>query len=239
MPVFLLLSPSMLLFAAAVIPALVLLAYVYRQDRVERESPQLLLSLVLQGVIATTLAKLLERVGLFAVGLVARENTVLYSALLYIGVVGFAEEGAKYALLKRRTWNNPEFNYRFDAVVYAVFVSLGFALWENVGYVFSYGLGTAMIRAVTAIPGHACFGVYMGCWYGQAYEHFRRGDEPGSRARRVTAVVLPALLHGAYDFLADMSGRVSAWYFVLFVAALFFVTFRAVRRLAREDRYIP
>ena len=239
MPVFLLLSPSMLLFAAAVIPALFLLGYVYRQDRVEKESPQLLLSLVLQGVIATTIAKILERVGLFAVGHIVREGTVPYSALLYLGVVGFAEEGAKYFLLKRRTWNHPEFNYRFDAVVYAVFVSLGFALWENLGYVFSYGLGTAMIRAVTAIPGHACFGVYMGCWYGQAYERFRRGDEPGSRSRRVTAVVLPALLHGAYDFLADMTERLSGWYFVLFVAALFFVTFRAVRRLAGEDRYIP
>ena len=76
--------------AAAVIPALFLLSYVYRQDRVEREPGQLLLSLVLQGIFATAIAKVLERVGLFAVDAVAREGTLLYSALLYFGVVAFA-----------------------------------------------------------------------------------------------------------------------------------------------------
>ena len=236
---FLLLSPDLILFAAAVIPALFLLGYVYRQDRIEKEPPQLLLSLVLQGVFATAIAKLLERLGLWLVGRVAEERSVLYAVLLYFGVVAFSEEGAKYALLKRRTWNGPDFNFRFDGVVYAVFVSLGFALWENVGYVFSYGLGTAMLRAVTAVPGHACFGVYMGCWYARAYDRFRRGDESGSRVARTMAVLLPALLHGAYDFLADMAGHVSAGWFMLFVAVMFLLTFHAVKRLSGEDRYIP
>lgn len=235
---FLLLAPHAVTVAAAVIPALFLLNYVYRQDRVEKEPFQLLLSLVLQGIFATAVAKLLERVGLFAVGRIAREGTLLYSALLYFGVVAFAEEGAKYALLKRRTWNNPDFNCRFDGVVYAVFVSLGFALWENLGYVFTYGIGTAMVRAVTAIPGHACFGVYMGCWYGQAFDYARRGDEPRSATCRRMAVLLPAVLHGAYDFLADLTNVISPWYFLIFVGVLFTLTFRLVHRLSARDEYI-
>ena len=235
---FLLLAPHAVTVAAAVIPALFLLAYVYRQDKVEREPAGLLGALVLQGIFATAIAKVLERLGLVLVGSLTREGTLLYSALLYFGVVGFAEEGAKYFLLKRRTWNRPEFNCRFDGVVYAVFVSLGFALWENLAYVFTYGIGTALIRAVTAIPGHACFGVYMGCWYGQAFEFSVQGDEPRSRTCRRVAVVLPAVLHGAYDFLADITTRVSHWYFLLFVGALFLATFRLVRRLSATDHYI-
>ena len=57
------------------------------------------------------------------------EDTVadpgLYQILLYFGVVACSEEGAKYFMLKRRTWNSPEFNCQFDGVVYGVFVSLG------------------------------------------------------------------------------------------------------------------
>ena len=43
-------------------------------------------------------------------------------------------------------WRDPNFNYRFDGIVYAVFVSLGFAAFENISYVVGYGLTTAVAR---------------------------------------------------------------------------------------------
>ena len=47
-------------------------------------------------------------------------------------------------------------------------VALGFAAFENVKYVYSYGFATGLVRAVTAVPGHAIFGVFMGYFYGYA-----------------------------------------------------------------------
>ena len=231
-------APVAVLIAAAVIPAIVLLYYVYRADRVEKEPPALLGRLVLMGILSTSAAKLLEYVGITVLNLAFRSESLLYLALLYFGVVGFAEEVSKYALLKRVTWNTPSFDCRFDGVVYAVFVSLGFALWENIGYVMANGFGTALIRALTAVPGHACFGVFMGCWYAQARYLENRGDADGSKSKRVMSVVVPALLHGAYDFLASATPRLSPWLFVIFVAALFIVTFRLVRTLSRTDHFI-
>ena len=38
-----------------------------------------------------------------------------------------------------------------DGVVYSAFVSLGFALWENVGYVFSYGVDHDYYNGVRAV----------------------------------------------------------------------------------------
>ena len=67
---------------------------------------------------------------------------------MYFVVVAISEEGFKYVLLKKRTWKSREFNCEFDGVVYAVFVSLGFALWENIFYVLSYGFATAVARLV-------------------------------------------------------------------------------------------
>ena len=235
---FILYMPNAILILAAIVPALALLTLVYRKDHLETESPALLLRLVYMGIVSTTFAKLLERAGILLLNGIFRQETLLYDVLLYFGVVAFAEEGAKYALLRRTTWLSPEFNCRFDGVVYAAFVSLGFALWENIGYVLMNGLSTALLRAVTAVPGHACFGVYMGCWYAQAAMLAREGDEARSRSMRVMAVVVPALLHGAYDFLATMTAHISSWYFLIFVAALFTVTFLLINRLSREDRYI-
>lgn len=153
-----------ILIAAAVIPAIVLLRFVYREDRLDRESPGMLLSLVLFGILATFGALIAEQIGESVLALLVPPYTRAYNAILYFVVVALSEEGFKYLLLKKRTWWSQEFNCQFDGVVYAVFVSLGFALWENISYVVMYGLGTALVRAVTAIPGHACFGVFMGAF---------------------------------------------------------------------------
>ena len=227
-----------ILIAAAVIPAIVLLSYVYRADRLEPEPPGLLWSLVWQGIVATALAMFTERLGMTLLGRWCPADSPLYNVLLYFVVVAVSEEGFKYLLLRRRTWNSPAFNCQFDGVVYAVFVSLGFALWENIDYVVMYGFGTALLRAVTAVPGHACFGVFMGAFYGLARRYENYGEAGRSRLCRVLAVLVPVLLHGGYDFIASTESGDGTWIFVVFVLLLFAAAFLLVRRLSRRDRYI-
>ena len=123
-------------------------------------------------------------------------------------------------------------------MVYAVFVALGFALWENISYVLMYGLGTAAVRAVTAVPGHACFGVFMGAFYGLAKRYDNFGDEYRSRRCRRLAVLVPVLLHGAYDFIATYEYDGYAWIFVVFVVLLFAAAYRMIKKLSRDDRFI-
>lgn len=227
------------LIAAAVIPAVILLVRVEKADRLEKESPRLLVSLVLFGVASTAVAEILERIGITILDSIFNEASILYNALLYFGVVAFAEEGSKYFLLKRRTWNNPEFNCQFDGVVYSVFVSLGFALWENISYVAMFGLSAALIRAVTAVPGHACFGVFMGAWYGMAKRLEGTGELEGSKRMRTRALLIPAALHGFYDFAASSSSGVMSIVFIVFVILMFITAVRMVRRVSANDVYIP
>lgn len=227
-----------ILIAAAVIPAVFLLIKVYRADRLEPEPPLLLLSLVLYGIVATGLASFTEQIGSTVLDRILPQNSLAYRAALYFVVVAFSEEGFKYLLLKMRTWRAPAFNCQFDGVVYAVFVSLGFALWENIGYVLRYGFQTAVLRAVTAVPGHACFGVFMGAWYGPAKRYCNMGRAGASQGCRLMAFLLPAFLHGSYDFLASVESADYQWIFPAFVAVLFLVAFLVVRNMSRHDRYI-
>ena len=237
-PMFWLFYANPILIAAAVIPAIVLMVKVYQADRLEKESPGMMLSLVFFGIIATALAMVAERLGIMILSRTVAPNSTLYRVILYFGIVAFAEEGAKYILLKRRTWYSYEFNCQFDGVVYAVCVSLGFALWENIGYVLQYGLSTALVRAVTAVPGHACFGVFMGVFYGLAKRYDRAGKEGRSSFFRKLSLLAPALLHGCYDFIATDETTGYAMYFLVFVVALFAVAFLLVRKMSREDLYI-
>lgn len=227
-----------ILIISAVVPAIILIGKVYKADKLDRESPALIRSLVFMGIISTFFALISERIlSALLIRMVSRE-TPLYNVLLYFVVVGFSEETAKYIFMKRKTWRNREFNCQFDGVVYAVTVSLGFALWENISYVMIYGFGTALVRAVTAVPGHACFGVFMGIFYGQAkrYDYLRR--PVASRFCRIMALIVPALIHGAYDYIASMGVKNSGWYFLIFVAVLFIVSYSMVVNASRKDRRI-
>ena len=229
---------NVILIAAAVIPAVFLMIKVYRSDRLEPENPSLLWALLKAGVFSSLIALVLERIGFLVVGLIADEGTVLYNVLLYFVIVAVSEEGAKYYLLRRRTWNLSDFNCQYDGVVYATFVSLGFALWENISYVLQYGFATAIVRAVTAIPGHACFGVFMGVFYGLARREANWKQDRMSMLYRILAVLVPVLLHGAYDYIASLESGSSGWYFVVFVAILFALSFVVVSRASKRDRYI-
>ena len=226
------------LIAAAVLPAFFLLVRINRADKVEQEPRGLLIMLVIFGAVSTAAASIAERAGMFALSLFMSGDSLLYNAILYFVIVGLSEEFAKYFFLKKRTWNDPSFNYSFDAVVYAVYISLGFAIWENLIYVFSYGLGTALVRAVTAIPGHACFGVFMGVFYGEAKRRENMGDADGSKTYRSAAVTVPTLLHGCYDFAASLQSRGYMWIFIVFVAVMFLTAFRLVRKMSAEDKSI-
>ena len=228
----------LLMIAAAVVPALVLLIRVYRADRLEKEPIRLLLSLVGLGVGSTFLASITEWAGGLVLSAALEEDSLLYRLVFNFAVVGLSEEGFKYLLLKKRTWRSPEFNCQFDGVVYAVFVSLGFALWENLGYTLTYGLSTALARAVTAVPGHACFGVFMGVWYGMARRWELYGEPERSRRARRSAVLVPTLLHGCYDFIASMQQAMFALIFLVLVLAMFIVAFRLVKRLSQNDSYL-
>ena len=225
-----------ILMIAAVVPAIFLMRQVYRADRLDKEPRNLLVSLVFLGILSTLIAVILETIGQYILSPLD-PNSVIYNALLYFIVVGLSEEWGKYIVLKLKTWKHPAFNCQFDGVVYSVFVSLGFALWENIQYVSMYGLTTALVRAVTAVPGHACFGVFMGIWYGMAKRYEFAGEYDKAKKARRMCVLLPAFIHGVYDFTATMGGGISL-IFVGFVVIMFIWASNLVKAMSANDKYI-
>ena len=221
------------LLSLALLPAAVLLIYIYRKDTIEKEPAKLLVRLFLFGCLCAIPASILEGIGMTLISGIG--GTFLQLFLQAFLVVAVAEEGCKFGFLCT-AWKNPAFDYRFDAIVYAVFVSLGFAALENVLYVVQYGFGTALVRAVTSIPGHCFFGVFMGYWYGKA-KYASRNGIPSTGRYLALSVLIPVLLHGFYDFCCFMSGTYSIFLliFLAFLVPFFIFSIRLVNKASRED----
>lgn len=220
---------------AAVLPAFLLLRYVYRQDRVEREPVFLLLSLLLFGVISALCAAVLEGLLQTVLDMFLPQGTLLYTVLLAFLVVAVVEEGMKFFFLKRRTWYHPAFNYRFDGIVYSVFVSLGFAAYENIQYVLHYGLSVALPRALLAVPGHMSFAVCMGVFYGRAKLCESYGKISGERRNLWRGYLTAVFLHGFYDACAMTGTSGATVVFVVFVILMYLRVYRILKRESMSD----
>jgi RsiW-degrading membrane proteinase PrsW (M82 family) len=229
---------NIVLIAAAIIPALFLMVRIYKIDHLEKESGPLLRKLVVAGILSSLIALVEERVLSYLLANFVSYDSLAYNVILYFVVVAVSEESSKYLMLFRNSWNTPEFNCVFDGVVYAVFVSLGFALWENISYVLNYGIYAAFARALTAIPGHACFGVFMGVFYSAAKKYERYGDISSMSICRFMAILVPVLLHGSYDFIATMETDGFNYVFIIFVAILFIASNLVVKRVVSNDHYM-
>jgi RsiW-degrading membrane proteinase PrsW (M82 family) len=232
-------SVILLYLFAAIIPAIFLLRYIYKMDRIDKESPQLLISLLLRGVAAALVSMALEALGEGVLNaLIPDQNTLTYTAALAFLVVAVIEEGTKYAFCAAKTWNSPEFNCRFDGIVYMAFTSLGFAAFENILYVFNYGLSVAGPRAILSVPGHLGFSVAAGALYGRAKQCRDLGRNGRKVLCLVLAYVLAVLLHGFYDFCAMSSSTKAGIAFIIFVIVMYIVIILLIREESRNDEYI-
>jgi len=116
------------------------------------------------------------------------------------------EEFYKLVVLMTFCWFSRHFDEPFDGIVYGATVSLGFATLENVLYVSQGGLVVAILRAVTAVPGHAFCGVVMGYFVGRA-----KFASTGRTWIIMQGFVLAVVMHGLYDLFL-MTG--TAWAFM-------------------------
>lgn len=231
---------KLILLILAIIPGALIMLWVYRKDKIESEPKGLIARLLIYGAIACIPAVLFGVLFDIFLGWFFETETILSMILEYFIAVALVEEGCKMFMLKKITWNNKAFNYRFDAIVYAVSVGMGFAILENIIYVFQNGLMTALIRAVLSIPGHASFAICMGIFYAEAKRAEAMGNKRKKRNNLRAALLFPVLMHGFYDFALS----VDSWILLLLLFISIVVTdVLCVRKIRRhsdtDDKLAP
>ncbi len=229
-------SESRLLMYAALLPAIVLLIYVYSKDKVEKEPMRLVLRLFGLGALAGPIAAVLEGVLIGIFEAVVPVQIVFHILKFFVGVA-VVEEGLKYLFLSTIR-KNPEFNYVFDGVVYAVAVSLGFAALENLLYVFQFGWSTAIMRALLSVPGHCAYGVLMGCFFGMARHREITGNATEAKVYYWLAFILPVIEHGFYDAGISSGNAIAVTASLIVQVALIIAAMILVHRLSLIDQAI-
>lgn len=221
----------------AIVPTIVLCLYVYKMDVIEKEPTNMLLRLFFLGILITVPVAFIEQSVLSFTGL--EESDYLNCFIISFFVVALVEELFKYVILYLGTWNNRHFNHIYDAIVYAVFISLGFATLENILYVVesisvnSFQVG--LMRAIISVPAHAFYAVSSGYYLGLAKLNHSIGYKRNERIYKFLSILIPILLHGIFDFFLLTGNQLHIALFYGFVAILYFVSYFNIKKTSSVE----
>lgn len=253
---------------AAIIPAVILAAYVFFHDKVEKEPVGLLLLLFGAGGVSYIPAYFAERgltdlidllfsdyitydfqgVATYSSELVKYGHGVL---VVFLGIA-LVEEMLKWLAMFLITRRNKNFNCLFDGVVYGTFVSLGFAMVENVIFAWQGGWDMLLFRTMITLPGHLYFGILMGYCYTMwmvyrsaslaEKEYEKRGLIKITKPYKTggwfaSMIIFPVIYHGIYGFAEFFRSGTTDIIFYIINAICFVICIAGVSRISRTDTY--
>ena len=122
---------------AAILPVLVLLFYIYRKDAAQPEPKKEMVKAFSLGLVSVAISFMFS-IPFQKMGLFVEVNTTLSEVFrMAFFAAAIPEELAKYIMLWYFMRKTKHFDQRIDGIVYAVCISLGFAAFENVMYLFT------------------------------------------------------------------------------------------------------
>lgn len=191
-----------LVLLSALAPIVVALWYIFKKDSAQPEPTKWLMKAFGFGVLSALLSFVFSMPLGAILGL--ELDAELYPSVFDAFADAFLlaaipEELAKLIMLWLLLRKNPHFDEKFDGIVYAVCIGMGFASIENVMYLIGgiedgSWIGMGISRALFSIPGHFLFAVLMGYYY--SLYHFGIDRSPKAKAM---ILVAPIVAHGLFD----------------------------------------
>ncbi|MGM0649734.1 MAG: PrsW family intramembrane metalloprotease [Bacteroidota bacterium] len=221
------------LIAIATAPIILILFYVYRRDKYKK-GPFWLLLLSFAGGALIVPVVIWWETAMMGFADYFYSFQWQHAFVISFFVAGLCEETMKLLAFMLLIWRRSYFMEKFDAIVYAVYISLGFALVENIMYVASGGSQIGLTRAITAVPAHAIFGIAMGFYLSKA-----KFTSHNRFIKLLQAWFVPIVLHGTYNYIIMADLPYLLLTFVLYVVLLYLLGFKKLRTVSNASVFRP
>jgi len=220
------------LFIIAITPGIALALSVYFTDRYDKEPLSLLIKVFVLGALSVIPTAIVERF-LVSFNIFGGLLAAAYTAFI---VAGLTEEYFKRAVVLRTAFPDKAFDEKLDGIVYATFSALGFATVENIMYVvfrFTANPHIGIYRGIFSVPAHMLFAVTMG-YYLSLAKFAHTGKEYRKYLRK--SFIVPALLHGTFNFILMANIPVVFFIFIPYVIYLWIINLRKLNEYYVESQ---
>ena len=223
-----------------VLPIIIVSIFVVIFDR-EREPFFTYVKCYLFGFFAVCIVLYIN--SLFGITLDYQNDDIGYMLMYSFIFTACLEEICKFISLLISSKLDKHFDSYFDAVIYSVFIALGFSFLENISFIVNanFALRTIIVRAVFSVPSHVAYGVFMG-----KYFELSKINPKKKGIYLILSLIIPIIIHGLFDFLSLfiprlVSSNVSYYTVIGFVEILLFVITvkEVVSSSKRSNEYLP
>jgi len=222
------------LFIIAITPGIALALSIYFTDRYDKEPLSLLLKVFILGAISVVPTAIVERF-LLSFNIFAGLLSAAFTAFI---VAGLTEEFFKRAVVLSTAFKSKAFDEKLDGIIYAIFSALGFATVENVMYVvfrFTNNPHIGLYRGIFSVPAHMLFAVTMGYYLSLAKFAIDKKEE---RRYRRKSLIVPATLHGIFNFILMADIPAVFLIFIPYVIYLWVINLRKLNEYYAESKIL-
>ena len=210
---------SSLLAFLSFLPIIIILMVIYTKDK-RKEPFSLLILLFLLGIascflvmgVSTFLKPILPFMNM-SLSEMDFLNILLYA---FIGIA-LIEEICKWVMVYFVGYHSKHFDELYDS---------------------NGSIRTAIIRAISAIPGHACNAVFMGYYLSLAKYFHSKGRKDIERNNIILSIIIPTVLHGIYDFCIMSRSTIFIIVFVIFIVYLDIISIKKVKDISTSNKNI-
>lgn len=225
-----------ILLYLSILPSVLLGIYIYKKDIVEKEPISLLARSFVGGIISGISVIVLSIILKINEYPLETSTQILFYSFILVALI---EESIKFLMTYFLTYKNKEFNYQYDGIVYASFVSLGFATYENILFVFEQSnIQTAIYRGVLTVPAHVFFAIFMGYYLGLAKHYRRYNSKKKEKKFLILSYVVPIVLHGFFDYCLFSQSITGLIFFLIFMFILYIISFKTVKEVSELRKHI-
>jgi len=216
----------------AIGPGVAIAVFIYYSNKLDTEPKQLVLKGFLLGCLAVFPTHYFEGIAQDLMGMQAiwdSDAPALWPKIILYAFFGVAlvEESCKLLFLKAFICDEREFNEPFDGIVYGGIIGCGFATMENIIYVLQLGQEVGTLRMITAVPGHAFFGIILGYFVGRAKFSVNRVRHT------IHGLFVVVTLHGIYDVAAFSNASWSLYLIFAIILLSIYLGLKAKRELEK------
>ena len=220
---------SIILILLAIIPVVLLSTYFCIRDK-NKEPLTVLISLFCFGIVSSLFVITVSYVMESMMPWLTMDTNkmsifqVLFKALIEVALI---EETAKFAIMYFVGYNNRALDETYDILIYAIFVALGFAAFENIIYALDFNSMAVVIkRCLFSVPGHVAFAINSAYFLCLAKLYKLKHNEKEAKINICKAIFVPTVLHGIFDFCLMVDNNIYYFIFIVYTILTFYIVFK-------------